>query len=55
MIAEPGRALADEGNRLDGAMLGQRLAGVLAEAVHGVEDAVGNAGFMGQPNQQVGG
>ncbi len=35
-------------------MLGQRLAGVFAEAMHGVEDTIGNAGLVGEANQQVG-
>ena len=55
MIAEPVDALADEGDRLDRGMLGQRLAGFLADAVHGVEHAVGNAGLLHQLRQQVGG
>ena len=40
-----GRAFADEADRLDVGMLGQRLAGLLAEAVHGVEHARRQAGL----------
>ena len=39
MMARAGRAFADEADRLDVGMLGQRLAGLLAEAVHDVDDA----------------
>ena len=41
-----GRALADEADRLDRGMLGQRLAGFLAHAVDGVEHAIGQAGLF---------
>ena len=41
-----GRAFADEADRLDRGMFGQRLAGFLADAVHGVEHAVGHAGLL---------
>ena len=50
-----GRAFADKADRLDRGMLGQRLAGFLADAVHGVEHAVGHAGLLHQLRQQVGG
>ena len=50
-----GRAFADEADRLDVGMLGQRLAGVLAEAVHGVDDALRQTGLRHQLDQQVGG
>ncbi len=40
-----GRAFADKADRLDGGMLGQRLAGFLADAVDGIEDAGGHAGL----------
>ena len=49
-----GRGLADEGDGLDGRMLGQRLAGFLAEAVHGVEHAVGQTRLLGELRQQIG-
>ena len=35
-------------------MFGQRLAGFFAEAVHGVEHAVGQAGVLADPRQHVG-
>ena len=47
-----GRALADEADRLDVGMLGQRLAGILAEAVHGVEHARRQAGLEADLRQQ---
>ncbi len=46
-----GRALADEADRLDGGMLGQRLAGLFTKTVNAVEHAVGHAGFLDQPRQ----
>ena len=50
-----GGALADEADGLDVGMLGQRLAGFLAEAVHRVHDAGGQAGLVHQAHQQIGG
>ena len=49
-----GAAFTDEGDGLDGGMFGQRLAGFLADAVHGVEHAVGKARLFGELRQQVG-
>src|SRR5882757_2640241 len=39
------RGLADKGNRLDGGVLRQRLAGFFTDAMHGIENAVGHAGL----------
>ncbi len=48
-----GGALADEGDGLDSGVLGQRLAGFLAEAMHGVEHAVGKPGLFRELRQQI--
>lgn len=48
-----GAAFADKADRLDQRMLGQRLAGILAEAVDEVPDAFRQAGFLGDLDQQA--
>ena len=47
-----GAAFADEADRLDQRMFGQRLAGVLAEAVDEVPHALGQTGILGDLDQQ---
>ena len=46
-----GCRLADESDRLDRVVLGQRNAGILAEAVHQVVRAFGQAGFLADLGQ----
>ena len=48
-----GAAFADEADGLDVGMLGQRLAGVLAEAVDEVPHALRQAGLLGDLDQQA--
>ncbi len=52
MMRRAGRAFADEADRLDVGMLGQRAARVLAEAVHGVEHARRQAGVEADLREQ---
>ncbi|MFK4646507.1 hypothetical protein ABIF96_005081 [Bradyrhizobium ottawaense] len=54
MIAEPVALFADEADRLDRGMLGQRLAGLFTKTVDGVEHAVGNAGLLDELRQDAG-
>ncbi|ENN88749.1 hypothetical protein RHSP_43422 [Rhizobium freirei PRF 81] len=50
-----GAAFADEADGLDQGMLRQRAAGILAEAVDEVPNALRQAGFLGNFHQQTGG